>query len=723
MSFPVICPACSARLKLPPGCTKKKARCPKCNARVNLIAALDATAYHPDSVASLTDFTVPELSASPSASAKPSKPSSPSPPAKSVARVTGTIASPAKSAGRSSPLPLGEMEHEEDPLPYVDLKPTTRTAPARPLPLPLPNNAAAEPPLTLDDDPIAPTEIAAGPVVPPPFRTPALMTFDAAGLFIGPCEVVLVPHGMFLESIPYRPFLYVPIGCPVNVAGREVAITLPDTRAVTIEFVGPSAGQIADDTVAFLTGERPLPNLDDYHRNPKWLLSLALIFALGLAVGPLVLSQTTEFELNTGIMIAAGFAGVGLLANAAVVLLTRMSVPAKVAVMATIGVVVTGVFLFAATAFLAGRKHEAEQVKQEPVPQPLPPPPKPPTPEPTPQPVPSNRLLTAIDTAYRDGLYQFEEGPDDVTAISTTTDGTVMLAGYKNGSTQIWRYDQLALVDPFVKGPKTDGPVTCIRFDGTGAIAYLTSTGGTFAAYWNDPPESPVKIPGEPFAAFTFSTGERFAAIRGNVLTIRYVPVTLVKKPNTKAKGFPVILPKDETLPVDVKGALTNPGQKLTFMAWHPTGKLLGGLPDGSIVSWGAVGPRFDVISREHKAPVRTWAASPSSWDFATGDDKGMVGLWANKSMTPKVFTATSSSGAPVAITNLAFSPSGSHLAVSDSANVVWVWDLNQMRAILRVTRPMPVRALSFGPTDDLILLGNGKAVEMWHLSELAKQP
>ncbi|MBA4189013.1 MAG: hypothetical protein C0467_13530 [Planctomycetaceae bacterium] len=722
MSFPVICNSCKARLKLPPGCTKKKARCPKCNARVNLVAALDATAYHPDSVASLADFTIPELPIPSNASAKPSKPSKPFNPSsatKSDTRTSTTHILPPKSLGRPTPAPTGKVEREEDPLPYANVKPAPPPVPVKPLPLPPPTTP--EPLLTLDDDP-PPAGSTATPVAPPPFRTPAQMTFDSTGLFIGPCEVVLVPHGMFLESVPYRPFLYVPMRSQVSLAGRELATTLPDKRSVTVEFTGPNAGQIADDAVAFLAGERPLPDLKDYRRNPIWLLWLALIFALGLAVGPLVLSQTTELGLGTGVMIAAGFAGVGLLANVAVVLFTRMSVPAKVALMATVGVLVTGVFLFAATAYLAGRKHEADQAKPEPVPQPPPPVLKPTPPEPQPV-VPTNRLLTASDTAYRDGVFSFEDGTDDVTAIAMTPDGSAMLVGYKNGATKIWRFDQLPLVDPFSAGPKADGPVTRIQFDSTGNIAYLTCTGGTAAAYWNDPPDIPVKIPGEPFAAFTFPSGERFATIRRNALTIRYVPTALVKKPNTKVKGFPLLAPKDETVPVDVKGNAVVPASRLSFLAWHPTGKLLGGQPDGSIVSWGAVGPRFDIISRDHKAPVRAWAHSPANWDFATGDDKGVVGLWADKSMTPKVFTATSNAGVPTAITQLAFSPSGCLLAVVDSSGVVWVWDLNTMRSILRVKRPKQVQTLAFGPTDDLLLLSNGKAVELWHLSELAKQP
>ena len=120
---------------------------------------------------------------------------------------------------------------------------------------------------------------------------------------------------------------------------------------------------------------------------------------------------------------------------------------------------------------------------------------------------------------------------------------------------------------------------------------------GTVAALWNDPPESPVKIPGEPLAVFAFPSGERFAAHRGNAIILRYVPTNMVKKPMAKAKGFVVTAAKDETIPADAKVPIGSP-QKPTFLAWHPTGKLLGGQADGTILNWGATGPGAGSHSR-----------------------------------------------------------------------------------------------------------------------------
>ncbi len=687
MSASVICRACGTRLKLPPEFTKKKAKCPKCNARVDVAAALNATAYLP------------------------------------------TLANESIQTAESRSTP---PEREEDPLPYPFINPTT--PPLVPPPRPTkPNdskkNVQASPttgnqpePLSLDDDP--PAILLAG---PPPFRVPIQVTADSANLFHGPCEAVFVAHGVFLESIPYRPFLYVPIRSPVSFAGRYgLDVTLPDGRRVAFAFCNHNAQQLAEDTAAFLAGERGVPKPGEYRRSPRWMLGLALMLALSVAVGPIVLSQTANLGTEIGLKLGIAFAVAGLLANAAVVLLTRMSILGKVATMTSIGALVTGLFLFGTTAYLAGRKDASEQSKSE---LPAQPPPKPSDQNPKPPPDPPvQRPSTAMDVAYKNGVYRFEDGPDDVSALATAPDCSVLVIGYKNGITRIWRFER-ATIDPsdFDLGPKSDGPSTNIQFDATGSIIYMTCTGGTVAALWNTPPEVPVKIPGDFIAVFAAQGGERFASLRGNTLTIRHVPTSLIKKPVSapkkaatppKTKGFLVTAATDEQIPNDAKGLLAAPAGHLTFLAWHPTGKLLGGMPDGSILSWGASGPGSTIATREHKAPVRAWAASLNTWDFATGDDKGVIGIWADKSMIPKTFIASASA----AITHLSFSPSGTHLAAKDAEGTISVWDLSAQRAILKVRRPA-AKAIAYGPDDDLLLLSDGKAVELWYIPELDRRP
>ena len=230
MSVSVTCRACGARLKTPPGSTKPKP------------AARSAT----------RGWTWPRARGHrvPPTGAKPAKPTRAKPrrkPPPTGARSTTTA---------SAPLPVAERE--EDPLPYLDLKPALNGSARQQPPLLPPAKAHDEPPLSLDDDPAPAPPVPEG---PPPFRVPARVTADTADLFTGPCDAVLVPHGLFLESVPFRPFLYAPRGSPASLPGRRaLAVSLPDGRTVTVEFLGRNATRVAEDTAAFLANERGVPD-------------------------------------------------------------------------------------------------------------------------------------------------------------------------------------------------------------------------------------------------------------------------------------------------------------------------------------------------------------------------------------------------------------------------------------------------------------------------------
>ncbi len=689
MSLTLNCPACSTRLKLPPGPVRKKGRCPNCDASIDLSAALGADTYRPRTAGTVLPPGLP-----------------PSPPP-----VTPD----------TTPAPAPPAEREEDPLPYRELvpKPAPSTA-ASSDPRPEP----ATPVLSLDDDtrPLP----ASSPPQPSavPLRVQARLVTDSAGQFAGPCEVVLVPHGLFLESVRYRPFLYVPVPSVADSpAPGLLTITLPDSRTLALELLGRHSRRLAEDLAAFLSGERGVPRASEYSRLRPGLFGLALLLALGLGIGPFVTARAYGLPPDTAWVVAAGFAGLSLTGNLAVVLLSRRAVVAQVVMMSGIGIVVTGVFLLAASAYQYGRRQGEQAARAEfpaepesrPTPWPEPAPPRPDQPAPG---TVRGGPPTAIDLAYREGAYRFEEGPDEVTVAGFTPDGQALILGYKNGVTRVWHLDQPTF-DPPSNGPRTDGPPTRIQFDATGTVCYLTCNGGTVASVWNDPAETPLKIPGEMFVAFPSPGGERFATVRGNGVAVRYVPTGLTSKPLAKSPGFVATTPKDEVLPANTAPLLTGMGGRLTFLAWQPTGRLLGGLADGSILTWtGSPRTSLQVVSRDHKAAVRAWATCAATGDFATGDDKGTVGVWAYRSAAPRTFRA-----AEAAITQLAFSPSGVYLVVADGTNVVRVWDLFSQRAVVKTIRPNPVRAVAAGPNDDLVLLAEGKSAELWHLDELAKQP
>lgn len=696
MAVRLVCRACGKRLKLPDGADPKRAaKCPKCFAPVDLTAAVEASAYLPTVV-------IPKslLVTKPTAVPKP-------------AALIG----------------------DEDPLPYLPTKPTSkppdagadagglRPPPPKPPDLPVAKKEAAlsldDGPLSLDDDP-APD--GAPPEPEPPFRVPVWVLADSLRQIVGPCFAVFVPHGMFLEHEPMKPFLYVPVGPPVESPGAgELLIVLPDNRAVTVRFAGRAARPLARDARGFLGGERPVPLAAEYRRK-WWMLWAALVFALGLAVGPLALARTTALSWELALKVGAGFAAVGLLANAATVLFSRRSVPGQLVTMATAGAVVTGVFLFGATAYLAGVRTGAERTRAKPdegpPPAPVPGPNEPGAPGPPPPPDPGPRPPSHLDRARARGVSVLDDGPADVTALALAADNNSLAIGYADGTTRLWPLDQPTF-DAMLPGPTADGPVSRLQFDGSSRFVFATTTGGVVAAPRTGPFLAPAKIPGGQVAIGPDLLNDRvrFAAVRNNTLVHRLLPAAFVANPPKKDKvPFALAGRGDEVIPgatvADPPKPNGAPGP--TFLAWGAGTRLFAGLNDGAVAIWSET-MRPEPPSRDHKATVRAWARA-NSGDFATGDEQGNLGLWSAKGGKPTVGSVL-----VTPITGLSFAPSGARLLIADNSGWLVIWDVATGKARHRVKRPVPVKALAFGPADDVVILGTGKTVEVWSVAELAK--
>ena len=73
------------------------------------------------------------------------------------------------------------------------------------------------------------------------------------------------------------------------------------------------------------------------------------------------------------------------------------------------------------------------------------------------------------------------------------------------------------------------------------------------------------------------------------------------------------------------------------------------------------------------------------------------------------------------AVTHLAFASWGLDVAAADAAGGVSVWDMATGRRASEVRRPVPVTVLSYGPSDDLLLLADGKGVEVWWIPAMMK--
>lgn len=707
MTVRLLCRACGKRLKLPDGLTAaRSAKCPKCLTPVDLTSAREASAYAPAVAARSTpllgaDDPLPYPAPGPITVSKPAQIPKSAPPS----------VPPHRAEHGSSPVPPRPPALPSAPrttAPPLPPKSSDRPDTQHETPNPKHQTPSIEM-LSLDDDPpdgAAPAELV-------PFRVPVWVLADSFPAPVGPggpggtgpCTAVLLPHGLFLEHEPMKPFLYVPPGARVDSpAPDELTVVLPDGRSVTFRFAGRSARPLARDARAFLAGEGPVPVEADYRRK-WWMLWAALIFALG----PLVLAQTVDLGLKFALEVGAGLAGAGFLINAALVIFSHRSIPVQTAVMACGGVLVTGAFLFVAVAYLAGRQEGAEQAKPE---QPAPQPPAPPTEPKPPDPLP-DRPPSHIDRAKKSGASALEDGSAEVTALALASDGNTLGIGYADGTTRVWKLDAPTF-DVMTNGPKADGPVTRVQFDAKGRFLFAHTATGVIAAPLNAPPAAPAKLLGAPVAVSSELAGERirFAAVRGNVLAPRSIAAAFVQTP-PKAEGYALPGRSDETNLFPGKDP--NRPRELTFLAWPPGDRFFAGQPDGAISVWTGTG-RSESALREHKGAVRAWAECTATGDFATGDDLGFVGVWSLTGAKPKLREVLKTP-----LTGLSFSPSGARLAITDKTGWLVIWDAVAGRAVHRKKMPTAVQAVAFGPGDDVLSLAAGHTVEVWWLPELVK--
>jgi hypothetical protein len=483
-----------------------------------------------------------------------------------------------------------------------------------------------------------------------------------------------------------------------------------------LKFEGiPQPEQLAEDTAAFLSGQRPVPLPSEYRR-PGWLAGIGVLLAVGLAVGPIVMAESAEIEFWIGLLTAFVFALLAAAGNAAIALYSQMATGMKIAVMAVSNSALLGLFLIMAMVFLE---------------EPAPSEPPPSIPAPAPLETPSVETLgttgtstsspseprgppSHIDVIYRDGQTRLDDGPADVTALAISPLDRSAIVGYADGSTRIWALDQPTYEPPRL-GPSGSGAIHRIDFDAAGKFAMISSAGGLVVYSITTPPRSPVLVPGEDVVALMAPGREKFAAIRNGRVQVRLLPMPLVKAPpeSRSLRGFVTTTTKEETQLAGVPG----PGfvrPKVTFLAWHPSGRLLCGGMDGSIAtlpSGDPIQPGFS--SREHKSPVRAWAVSP--WgDFATGDDDGYIGYWPCKAKTISKFKAGG-----LAIQGMAFNPCGGELVIVDTSGWVSVWYPETGQKAFEVKQKVAAKAAAYGPHEDILMISDGKGVELWWIPEL----
>ena len=491
------------------------------------------------------------------------------------------------------------------------------TAPEAEQPLPVKNDPIEI--LSLDDDGAAGSTRKDGDAAksqPPPYQgafpplrfRAVLRSARRDGSGAGPVDVVATPHGLFIETSD-NVRTYVPISSKCEITGPGELTVTAARRVVELRLVGVGQpDRLARDLVSLLAGANEPIDPADYRR-PGWLYALAGMSAAALAVGPVVLARSTNRTLAGGLAAGGGFAAVGLAVNLLIVFRSRAALGWRTGLMAGAAAALTLVFAVGAFVFLrtnpaaGGGEDKPAPFVEFPALPPQPPPP------------------TYLDAARADGMAKMVDGPADVSALALVPGRPTLLAAYEDGSTRIWPLDRPTF-DGWQIGPKCDGPCRQLTFTGAGGTAVLSCPGGSLAVPLDAPPINPLKIPGD-FVSVQGSAGkekDRFAALRAGKMAVRFLPPNLVSHPvGTPVKGVVRLGPKQEAVDPLYKNDLPAPA-KLTFLTWHPSGVLLGGLPDGSVIVWSAAEKTFHTENPTHKAPVRvvSHGAMRPTWRWAT---------------------------------------------------------------------------------------------------------
>lgn len=547
---------------------------------------------------------------------------------------------------------------------------------------------------------------------PLPFRVAVEVLADSHREFRGTMYGVLTPHGLFLELEENRPRLYAPVGTRCRSQGRDLALTFPD-RHLELRFRGtPEPEQLAEDTASFLTGRRPVPLPAEY-RYPWWLAGVGAIFATGLAAGAALVASISNLSLVPSIALGVGLALAAGVANAAIGLLKSMPTGAKIAAMGLLSSAMFGLFLVGAMLFLRTEEPPGPLPMGLPPGNALPPSGSPPLLPPQ-APMEPERPPTHFELAQRDGFTRLDDGPADVTALSVhPVDGSAY-AAYADGSMRVWHLDQPAFEPPRL-GPRAPGPVRRIQFADAGKLALLTCDTGLALVNLAGANRTPILIPGSPVAVHFEPNRERFAALRGDRVQVRYIPMNLVNN-LPASKGALTLAPKDETLPLGIPATGIPPAiGKPTFLAWHPSGRLFAGGADGRIVTLPLGDKSAAFLSREHTAAVRAWELAPNG-DLFFGDDNGVVGYLPNR--TQRIWTFRTGG---VAVRGISVNPCGGELAVLDASGWVSLWT-PQGEKLLEVKQKRKISAVCYAQREDMLLRADGRSVELWWLPELATQ-
>lgn len=675
------CRGCSRRLKLPYGADPRKARCPSCGVRV---ADPDNTGHEATEAKAESHGTSPAADESPPV-AQDAKLTTPP--------VPKCHNNPQQSWSAEAPLSLDDEET------ILSLDDAEELEPRGLVP-----SASPPPPAWV------------GPFPPQRFRAEVLSDRRSKMPISGRMAVVVTPHGLFLEP-DEGGFVYVPVGSGAQVIGPgEITLSLGPRRIELKWLKVGNPHRLAQDVAALLAGLPVVIGMRHY-RLPPWMAFAALGLGLAVMVGPLIFALAAGLTLKTGLIIGGSLATIALAANLFYLFGMRGSLIARLWLMNGTAAALTA--LFAVGAVTYARTTSTPIVWREWVlsspgssPQnsgnvsayeaePLPPPP------------------TYLDLLREKGIVRIPEADNAlVTALALQPGQPTLLAGYNDGHIRVWKLDQPTLED-WRPGPSGDGPVKHLRFLNGGQHLLIAGPKSVVLSPMESTVPATLRISGDLIAIGpgTPASRYRFAVLRGNRIQIQvrqFSSGLVANPPGTPVDGF-VSLPPKQELPDTTYRTDLAVSNKLTFLSLNGSGTLLGGLADGSVVSWTLRGS-MKVENTTHKGPIRAIAYGPTQADLAIGDEKGVVTFWPSKSLLPATLAMLS-----FPVTALAIDHAGSKVAAGDAAGNVILYAVSPPKEIASFRATGPVTAMAFGPDDESLIYGLGTVIEMRSLDPWLK--
>lgn len=163
-----------------------------------------------------------------------------------------------------------------------------------------------------------------------------------------------------------------------------------------------------------------------------------------------------------------------------------------------------------------------------------------------------------------------------------------------------------------------------------------------------------------------------------------------------------------------------NNGEQVYSLALSPAGRYAAAGLNGKIRIWD-LDTRDQVMELSHAGDIDRLVFNRDGTLLASGSNEGTVDVW---KLEGSAFEPAGSSlrvnGAPRALT---FSADSKWLAGGGSTSFAYLWDLDTMQEMARISHGNPVTSVSFSPDGTELLTVSRKVVRIWDVNSIHRVP